>query len=363
MEILFITSEFPPYLYGGMGIYAKEIVRELLIQGHDVKVVSKVFEEDLKKRKDIGNVRWFIIKRGKILGRNLVRWWISLLQNLLSSNSEIVHLNITDPLPIRFWKIPTFLTIHHVGKKFPSLLKFAIKYSDAIIVPSKKTKKELFLSLNRCNENLLDKIYVLYNGISQEFLPKRKIKEEQKVIVFPHALREPRKNLLFIIPIIKKLQKKFDFVFLITGKLSKNPYWLKKMTACLKNNHIRFRYAEFKELSKLAQIYETSYCVVYPSKLEGFSLVPLEVFASGGIALSSQTADLEEIREKLKINSLFILPLKEELWFEKIKTILEDENLRYMLKKSSTRSSKKIHEHFSWEKNVKQLIKIYKKYL
>ena len=40
MEIVFFVYEFPPYMVGGLGTYAKYVTREFVKMGHDVTVFS-----------------------------------------------------------------------------------------------------------------------------------------------------------------------------------------------------------------------------------------------------------------------------------------------------------------------------------
>ncbi len=53
MRIAFVTFEYPPFIIGGAGVYAKYVTQELSNMGHDVVVFTPSHTKNEKYNKNI----------------------------------------------------------------------------------------------------------------------------------------------------------------------------------------------------------------------------------------------------------------------------------------------------------------------
>lgn len=249
---------------------------------------------------------------------------------------DLIHNNNVLSMP-HMAHTPIVTTVHHVqykmiqgfygvlpNLKYYPLEKMMLKNSDYFIAVSEFTRDRL-LRLYHINP---DRIFVIPNGINTDMFHVHN-KGEKPFIVFPNALRFPRrKGTYFILPILQKLlEQEPDLHCVMTGLTSPEG------AAILNTLSDKFHYLGFIDEQNLSRLYQSAYCVLFPSLYEGFGLVPLEVIASGGIAVST---DVGAVRSYLRDGENgFILPIEAGQWKDRLQTLVSDEMLRTDIRRNN----------------------------
>jgi glycosyltransferase involved in cell wall biosynthesis len=249
---------------------------------------------------------------------------------------DLIHNNNVLSMP-HVPDIPVVTTVHHVQYKmiegYYGLLpnfkyypqeRIMLKNSDYVIAVSEFTKERLI----KYHHYPEERIFVIPNGINTDLFHARNHKEK-RAIVFPNALRFPRrKGTYFILPFLQELCKANpDIACILTGMTSPEGETI------LKTLPGNFEYRGFIDERELSMLYQSAYCVLFPSRYEGYGLVPLEVIASGGIIVSS---DVGAVRSYLKDGKNgFILPDDSNQWKDVVQAILSDDTLRAIIRRNN----------------------------
>ncbi len=252
----------------------------------------------------------------------------------------------------RFWHI--FINPQKIAKK-----------ADKIIAVSHSTKSDLNL-LYGIN---LDKISVIWNGISKKFKPidrnnprlleiKQKYNLPFKFILFLGTI-EPRKNIIGLIRSFDYLQSRakkenrdelLKYKLVIAGYAGwKNREIFSEIKKSDNKNNIIFAGCipdEDKEyLLNLASIF------VYPSFFEGFGIPVLEAMACGTPTITSNTSSLPEIAGR---GAILVDPDKPEEIFEAMREILISREFQNHLSREGIAQAKK----FNWQKSAREFLEL-----
>ena len=270
-----------------------------------------------------------------------------------------------------FYKGKVIVTIHDIiailfGKDIPffsrqffsKIMPYSYSRADRIIAISEHTKNDIVKYLRISPEKIrviplaADDEY--YKDVSENKIVslKRKYKISDKYMLHIGTLN-PRKNLLFLIKVYSQIVKTFpNYQLVITGKKGWYYQSLFDLVDELKlNDKVIFTgYIDDKEKPAF---YKGASLFLFPSLYEGFGLPPLEAMASGVPVISSNTSSLPEVIGEAGI---LLSPTDELGWVRSIKQVLQDKNLQKVLsKKSQIQAS-----NFSWEKNARQTLEVYK---
>lgn len=234
-----------------------------------------------------------------------------------------------------------------------------MRNADHIITVSEFSKNDIFHHLNIPKT----KISVIYNAVDHDiYYPNRNksileqygIKNTQRVIMYVGA-EEPRKNLLFLLKVLKSLKKDNpDIKLLKVG----TPNWhgnvrkelmMQIVTLGLEDNVIFTGYVEEDVLAKL---YNASDVFAFPSIYEGFGLPPLEAMACGTPTIVSGLSSLPEV---VGDGALLANPYDLDKFSENIHNLLNDVDLRMtMIAKGIARA-----KVFTWEQSAKKTMEVY----
>lgn len=278
---------------------------------------------------------------------------------LKKANLDLVHFPHFN-VPIFYFK-PFIVTIHDlILTHFPtfkattkSRLTYFFKniaYRLTIFSALKRAKKIIAVSEFTKNDIISEfgisekKIIVTYEGIT--FLDNRddsafiKKLDNHESLLNSFCLENfllyvgsayPHKNLEKLLNVFKKLKEENNDLCLV---LAGRPDYF--------NNRLKDRAKEFGLLDNkpnvffvghvsdkdLANLYRKAKAFIFPSFYEGFGLPPLEAMANSCPVLSSNRASLPEI---LSSAALYFNPDDENDILEKIKILINDENLKQSL--------------------------------
>jgi glycosyltransferase involved in cell wall biosynthesis len=297
----------------------------------------------------------------------------SLLQNNFWKKEEKIEK--FDLFHSPFFHLPTTLkckkviTVHdlrfiHYPHSYPflrlSYLKYTVKKSiaaaDKVISISYSTKNDI-INYYGTEE---DKIIVVHEAINRNKFSEKRIENYNSTILAANQLNsqeyflsvghlEPRKNYLKLIKAFLELKqdKMISEKLVIVGK--KN-YKFKKVISLIKKTKSVI-YLEFVDDLDLLFLYKHAKLFIFPSIYEGFGFPPLEAASFG---IPSVVSNVSSMPEVCGDGALYFDP-------NSIKDIKS--KIIMMLDKNMYKNIQQKAEHnllrFSWEKNVKETIKIY----
>lgn len=397
-KILIVTSEFPPYIIGGGGIFVKELSRALSHRGCEVTVVSgrqPALAESSPQPPDDSNV-------------DLT--WLPLIsihpfRFLFKSNDQKTSASIaTPPTPraiLKLWRVLnrdwthihlcnyglivdlSALLLSVIGKDYivtiqglprtpqesGGVLGFlygiytrtlgSLLYSNAsrIVTVSKSEGDEFVQAWGN-----QDKVSTIFNGLDvpayQEPLleeTKRKIElPKNKEILLCIGYITERKGIQFVIQALPLIQDRFPNVVLaIVGS---DGGYLTELKGLIRNldleDSVIFTGYGDLTLKKLA-LQQASVFLV-PSIEEPFGIVALEGMAMGKPVVASETGGLKEFLEHGK-NALLTSPADPEDIAQSITRLLSDARLAKRISRGALDTVK----NFDWSAIAYQYLQIY----
>ncbi len=259
-------------------------------------------------------------------------------------------------------QIPLVASYLHLEEKSffqPLLDRLLINKFDHIITISRFTKKEIINRYRVGNS----KITVAYPGVSREFKRKKKNKQllkrfnlvDKKVLLFLGGLKE-RKNPLFLLDVLKKLGKK-DVVLLVAGEGSLK----KKMVFETKRRGLKRRvvFTGFVKEKEKVDFYNLADVVLLPSNKEGFGMIAAEAQACGRQVIASNNSSLPEVVCDGKGG--FLAETNDiDNWLGKIERLLDNDKLK---EKMGRQAERYVRKKFSWEKNARIHLQVFRELL
>ena len=230
-----------------------------------------------------------------------------------------------DLVPLKYpkWSHPKIVAVHK------RRLKLVEKEIDLVIAVSESTKKDL-MEISSIPE---EKIRVIYEAPTADFKPQTR----EKIDSFKKKYNLPEKYILAIGGVGER----------------RNLHRIKEAT---KDYHLVIAGQTFSwlELDELELLYGSASVLAYCSLYEGFGIPILDAFSCGLPVITSNISSMPEVgREAV----LYVDPLNLDDMKDKLKIIMEDEDLRKDLVKKGFVQAKK----FSWEKAARETAAIYRR--
>lgn len=286
MGVLFDSIIYDLQSHGGVSVYYSELLQRIVkdADSGDNRYLS--FGVDSKQKLDSFGVDNILSYTPRVLER-----YRDVDLSIFSMKNSVFHSSYYR-LPVDS-KTPVITTVHDFTyEKFVKGIplwvhswqkKRAVKRSDLIICVSNNTAQDL---MTYCNvpEN---KIRVVYNGVSSNYVPLGTILREEK-IVFVGA-RGGYKNFHLA---VKAIQHMPDVALSIVGGGE-----LKQSEIQLLENSIPGRYKWLGRLSdeQLNIEYNKSLCLLYPSSYEGFGIPILEAMRAGCPVIAVNSSSIPEV--------------------------------------------------------------------
>lgn len=217
----------------------------------------------------------------------------------------------------------------------------AIKKSDAIVCISENTKKDLLKYLPDIDTS---KVHVIYNGVSEDYFPLKNIPypQYQDYVLFVGG-RQGYKNFDFV---VKTLQNT-SYKLLICGSSFKED----EKEIVDKYLPTRYKLIEYPSNKELNKIYNSVYCLVYPSSYEGFGLPVLEAQRAGCPVIALAASSILEIVGK---DSL-LMPTLEGSHLIELLAKIKDPDIRIKLIDLGF----EVSNRFSWRKMADEYLNLY----
>lgn len=396
MKALFLTREFPPYVYGGAGVHVEYLAEELskLMQievrsfgDQDVKtdnlsVKGFPFEDDVFSNADdklkgvFKTLSTGLHMNATPIDADVVHChtWYSHFAGIMAKLCYGIPLVVTTHSlePLRPWKR------EQLGRGYDAsswVEKTAIEMADAVIAVSKETKEDVLKHFD-VDEN---KIEVVYNGINLDQYKKventsvldtygidknkpfvlfvGRITRQKGIIHLVNAIKHIDKDTQIVLcagaPDTKEIAKEMEDAVAEAKKDRDNIFWLDKML----------------DKSDVIQLYSHADVFCCPSIYEPFGIINIEAMACETAVVASAVGGIKEV--VLPNETGFLIPVEQQKTApfepidpekfskdlaEGINTVINDKTLQQKMAKNGRQ---RVEDFFDWKAIAQQTKTIY----
>lgn len=351
MKVLIDNVVFYIQKRGGISVVWQEIITRILKE----KNVNVKF---LEYGKTINVFRTGLdIDNTKIINRNGAFFFIKRYLNpkYVSDEKFIFHssyyrtcnnknaINITTVHDFTYeMYYPFFKRLIHSWQK-----RRAIQRSAYVVCVSENTRRDCLKYIKNIDES---KVKVIYNGVSERYLPIR----DKSSLQLPFPLksyvvfvgdRTHYKNFNLVID----FWKKSDYNLVIVG----SPLSITEQTMFENLNHDK-KYVLLTDIpnDRLNEIYNGAFCLIYPSKHEGFGIPIIEAQKAGCPVIAYDSSSIPEIMgyKDLLLHDLSVNEIQEKIRY------IEDEENRSRLVEAGI----EYVQRFTWNNTYRELMELYK---
>jgi alpha-1,3-rhamnosyl/mannosyltransferase len=254
-----------------------------------------------------------------------------------------------------FARFPEFAEARNL-RYLRARIPHTVRRADAIITDSRFSAQEVQDAFGADPS----KVFAVYPGVGPEMRPADPgaMARARALLGFdgPYLLAvgtiEPRKNLPFLVSVFERLSS-FDGRLIVAGM----PGWrcepiLERMRTSPRAS--RIRYVQYVPDDVLPALYSGASLFLFPSLYEGFGFPPLEAMACRTPVISSTGGSLAEV---LSSGAILLKDYDEELWAERIQSVLSDASLRERMAAQGAAQAAR----YRWEDTARRTWEIYEK--
>ncbi|MBC8204574.1 MAG: glycosyltransferase family 4 protein, partial [FCB group bacterium] len=336
MNICFVCSEYPPTIYGGIGIFYYTLAKKLTDLNYDVTIVgfdSKVKKDECNIEEGIRVYRFKhlfpyipkLINRRyslKFFGQRIK------LSNKIKELSQIHNFHIVEsydwsgPLWYKPFS-PLIVRLHGAytpnwkskGQRAHRLIRYVerrnVKMADYILSVARHIAPLTLETLNLKNRDYT----VIYNGVDLSVFKPMGLERREKQILYVGTV-DKRKGVIELFQAMRIVFQEIPGAELVLiGRLpdgKKGEVFKESLLNQLNpENRNSVRFLGFIPNEQLPQWYNQAGIVVFPSKAEAFGIVPVEALACGTpIVITSRVSGPEIVKDG--ISGLLADPLNPE---------------------------------------------------
>jgi glycogen synthase len=397
MKVLFLTREFPPYVYGGAGVHVEYLAKEL---SELMKVDVRAFgdQDVVKNNLSVKGFSWddtnfdAAEEKLKMLFKTLK---VGLDMNIEPTDANVVHCHtwyshFAGILAKLCYGLPLVVTTHsleplrpwkreQLGRGYDAsswVEKTAIEMADAIIAVSEETKADVLNYFDVDEE----KIEVIYNGIDlKEYavtsetsvLESYGIDQTKPFVLFVGRITR-QKGIIHLVNAIKYIDKDTQIV-LCAGAPDTEDIAKEMEDAVAKASADRdniFWIDKMLDKKDVIQLYSHAAVFCCPSIYEPFGIINLEAMACETAVVASAVGGIKEVVVPGETGLLVSLEQQKEAPFEPvnpdkfsrdlavgINTVVANKDLQKNMAKAGR---KRVEDHFDWKAIAKQTKSLYK---
>ena len=249
-------------------------------------------------------------------------------------NRKSINITTVHDFTYEYYRKDLKSILHKIQKKN------AVMHSDGVICISENTKRDL----NKFYPKYRGLIKVIYNGYNTEDFFYEPNIEKTKKILFVGA-RTDYKRFDYAVELCSKL-KDYKFVVVGGGNLSENEK--KLLEEKIKNKYEKKNYLIDRDLRRL---YNSAFCLLYPSEYEGFGIPVIEAQACGCPVICQKKSSIPEVAND---SAIYIDSNSLDESIELIKQLENDVFYSQIVKKGLENAKR-----FSWEKCAMEVDKFY----
>ncbi len=396
MKALFLTREFPPYVYGGAGVHVEYLAKEL---SELMQVEVRAFGDQDKTANNL-SVKGYPFEDGFFKDSD------SKLKSIFKTLSTGLHMNAdtidADIVHCHTWYshfagimaklcygVPMVLTTHsleplrpwkreQLGRGYDAsswIEKTAVEMADCLIAVSEETKQDILTHFN-VDE---DKIEVVYNGIDlKEYavvketnvleaygIDKNKpyvlfvgrITRQKGIVHLVNAIKYIDANTQIVLcagaPDTEEIAKEMEDAVAEASKTRDNIFWIDKML----------------DKKDVIQLYSHADVFCCPSIYEPFGIINIEAMACETAVVASAVGGIKEVVVEGETGLLVNLEQQNVAPFEPVNPdqfsrdlaegvnkVIADKELRDKMAKNGRQ---RVEEFFDWKAIAKQTKNIY----
>lgn len=309
MRILFVLEYYYPHI-GGVEKLFKLLCEQLVVNGHEVTVLTNRYKIDLPKREIIKGVE---VRRLGFYNRYLFTFFSLPIVWSYAGKSDVIHTtsyNAAFPayFAARLRKKPVYITFHEAWGKLWFQLPFISKVSSFLFYHYERFILQLpftrFIAVSDYTASSLieqgvnpDRVIRIYNGIEYDSFPAKSQKRNTGFTFMYFGRLGASKGLDLLIPAaIRFLKSNPDAKFKLVVPKEKNRI-LKYVQQSLLESNV-FSQVEILHELKRDELFDeigSAHCVVIPSYSEGFCFAATETIALGTPLISSDQGALKEV--------------------------------------------------------------------
>ena len=402
MKITLLTNEYPPHVYGGAGVHADYLSRELAnLEGgkHEIQILCFGDQKEHSGNKIVEGIRpsfdfsFQDIQHGKLLD--------ALSRNIGMAGSvketDIVHCHtwytqLAGCLIRQMLDVPLVLTTHslepdrpwkeeQLGPSYQAstwLEKTAYQNADGVIAVSESMKKRV----HDLYQVPFKKIRVIPNGIdisqyqprpNPPLLPSYRISLDKPFLIFVGRITR-QKGIIHLVNAIKYISPGIQIVLCAgapdTEEIGREMGERVKETQTQTSNEIIW-IRQWVPKSDLITLYSHASLFVCPSVYEPFGIVNLEAMACGTPVVASAVGGIPEVVLHGETGLLVPFePTSTQSWEprdpKKFSKDLADAVNHLLsspekMKAMGVKSRERAEKYFSWGSVARQTLKFYKK--
>lgn len=396
MKALFLTREFPPYVYGGAGVHVEYLAKELSelmeidvrafgdqnAKGNNLNVTGYPFEDGLFENSDDKLKSVFkTLSTGLHMNADNIdadvvhcHTWYSHFAGVMAKLCYGTPLVVTTHSlePLRPWKR------EQLGRGYDAsswVEKTAIEMADCLIAVSEETKEDVLKHFN-VDES---KVEVVYNGIDlKEYsvvketdvldhygIDKNKpfvlfvgrITRQKGIIHLVNAIKYIDSETQIVLcagaPDTKEIAKEMEDAVEEASKSRDNIFWIDKML----------------DKKDVIQLYSHASVFCCPSIYEPFGIINIEAMACETAVVASAVGGIKEVVVEGETGLLIDVAQQNEAPFEPvdpdkfsrdlaegINRVIKDDALRHKMAKAGRQ---RVEAFFDWKAIAKQTKSIY----
>ncbi|MBF0441522.1 MAG: glycosyltransferase family 4 protein [Oligoflexales bacterium] len=248
--------------------------------------------------------------------------------------------------------LPQFYTPFHQFY-YQVIVRGSIKRSEYVLTVSNFSKQEIVRTLGLS----IEKVFVTYNGVSDEYRPitdekqlayVREIYGLSSRFILCVSNNKPHKNVHQLVRAF--CYSNLDIPLVLACPVDRN---LIRIAENYGKKHLLY-FSKFIEEEHLPAVYSMTELFVYPSTYEGFGLPPLEALSCGTPVVVARSSSLPEVVGQ---NAIFANPYDFKAIARALEVGINDKELRASLIEKGLTHAKR----FSWETMAKQTLAIYER--
>jgi starch synthase len=362
MKVVILSMEYPPNIYGGVGVHVGNMAAELS-KLMKVEIRTKWFPRAQRR----SGVRLY--KAARVPGKagpaiEALRLDLDIVPDPM--DCDIVHshtwyMNLAGALAKRLYGIPAVATVHSLEPLRPwkaeqlgrgyELSKWMEREGlcacDRVIAVSEGMKKDIM----KCYPIPSSRISVVYNGIDPAIYSIRR-----PYVLFVGRLTR-QKGVFDLLEASKRFLPGTQLV-LATGKPDE-PGILDDLKRAVKGRRDVVWMNSMLRQKETIALYSGASVAVTPSVYEPFGIVVVEAMACGAPVVASAVGGIREIVENRQ-SGLLVPPARPAALAEAVNRVLSDRTLARNLARNARR---RVEGHFTWKAAAKKTFDLYKRLL
>lgn len=232
------------------------------------------------------------------------------------------------------------------------------RISDLILTVSEASRRDVIKHLD-IPDSSAKKVKVVYNGVSSDFSPTKKMShptkdDNRKRRLLYVGRADPYKNLCVLVEALAILRNNSSFPVTLTVAGSKDERYPEAENLARELGLTdAINWTGYLTRDNLVDLYRTADVLVHPSRYEGFGLQILEAMSCGLPVVCSNAASLPEVAGDA---AMAVSPNDVDGYVRSISRILEDEGTRERLVQAGFVQA----AGFTWKNSAEATLEIYR---